>query len=807
MKRLFCLLLVIALLCAVPMPVSASQEERSIPYRVLERAAQSIQPEADFSPAPAKRGVEYCYGIPAPLSEGNAAVRGKNLPIYYIMVETGAANQTMYTLVYEGSSAIFDDPDFDGEPVATNTANFKQQEGLREYAFAMSTKGLNCGTYTALSFTVVNNSQIIEDTSMYVEVYVVEKEIPLNYYTLTDTVKDEQVKELNLVYGEERIFTFGHIPLISTQVKPILDISKRNNCVLAEEYHGMLQLYGNELGSTVLSFRTDYSSSSFSFRVNVCLSVQGHSYDAEVVREPGRETDGTTFYRCKHCHHSYMEYPESNQSVFNKFTDLPAKAWYTPEVKEAVELGLFKGVSAEAFGPETTMTRAMLVTVLWRYAGKPAAMQDSSFTDVAASQWYADAVAWAAENGIVSGVGKGRFDPDGTVTREQIAAILYRYAAQQGTDMSASADLSIFDDAAQVSAWAESSVKWAVGEGLISGSAEHGKLYALPLEGATRAQVAAILVRAINKLFADHSYYEIELPQCAVVEKGQIGMRAWTMYEDGTLVIEQAERETGFQWDWSEHKNNVVTVKLLQGVETVEYQEFKDLPSLKEVVLADSVRIISDEAFQNCQKLEFIRLPEGLLTISVRAFESCGMLKEISLPNNLRDLGAEAFKNCTSLTELKLPDGIEFTSNQNIVSCAHSAFEGCTGLTTVRTGYGMGRVPDGMFHGCTALQTVEFAPGIISIENGAFVDCSSLTQLVFPEDLRAFYDESFLGCTGLKSVTIFNPFLDLCTHYETFEGEESPVAPFPEGCEITAHLYSAGHAIAEYFGYAFHELP
>ncbi len=830
MKRFLCLLLVMALLCALPTPASASQEEeRSIPFHVLERAAQSIFPDTDFSPAPAKRGVEYHYGIPAPLTEGNAAVRGKNLPLYYIMVGGGDVNQIMYTFIYEGSSAIFDDPDFDAEPVVTNRAGFGQEDILHKYAFSFPTQYLNYGTYTALSFTVVNHSQIVEDTAMYTEVHVVKKEIPLDYYTLSDIITGEQVTEINLCYGEERIFALGHVPEISTQVRPMNYLSKRGSCFLFEEYYGMVCLSGNELGTGTLIFHTDTQGSSFSFRVNVCLSDEGHSYASEVIREPGRETDGTTIHRCEHCYHAYTEHPESNQKVFNKFTDLPAKEWYTPEVKEAVELGLFKGVSTEAFGPETTMTRAMLVTVLWRYAGMPAAKQDASFTDVAASQWYADAVAWAAENGIVSGVGKGRFDPDGTVTREQIAAILYRYTAQQGLDMSANADLSIFDDAAQVSTWAESSLKWAVGEGLISGSAEHGKLYAQPLEGATRAQVAAILVRAINKLFADNSYYEIELPQCEVVEKGQIGMRAWTMYEDGTLVIEQAERETGFQWDWSEHKNNVVTVKILQGVETVEYQEFKDLPSLQEVVLADSVTsigreafdnchmlesvrlpegllTIGREAFDNCRMLESVRLPEGLLTIDVSAFESCAALKEIKLPNGLRDLGSCAFRNCTSLTEIKLPDGILFTSNTSLVSCGYSAFENCTALTTVHTGYGMGCIPDGMFQGCTALRTVEITPGILAIYENAFAGCTALTEIVLPEDLQFFYDEAFLDSSNLMSVTILNPYLSLETFYENAEGEVSPVAPFPEGCEIIAHLYSAGHAIAEHFGYAFQKL-
>ena len=137
------------------------------------------------------------------------------------------------------------------------------------------------------------------------------------------------------------------------------------------------------------------------------------------------------------------------------------------------------------------MTRAMLVTVLWRYAEKPAATQGSTFSDVAQGQWYTDAVAWAAENGIVNGVGDGKFDPEGTVTREQMAAILYRYAQYKDCDVSDSASLQSFGDAGTVSSYAVPSMEWAVGAELINGMDGNLK----PKGTATRAQVATILMR------------------------------------------------------------------------------------------------------------------------------------------------------------------------------------------------------------------------------------------------------------------------------------------------------------------------
>ena len=143
------------------------------------------------------------------------------------------------------------------------------------------------------------------------------------------------------------------------------------------------------------------------------------------------------------------------------------------------------------------MTRAMLVTVLWRYAGRPEAGKNP-FTDVPAEQWYTEAVTWAAENGVVSGVGNGRFAPNGNITREQMASILFRYAKLTGLDTSKRGELAGFPDEGQVSSWAREALSWAVGEGIISGTAEGGRTILKPQGNATRAQVASILMRFIR---------------------------------------------------------------------------------------------------------------------------------------------------------------------------------------------------------------------------------------------------------------------------------------------------------------------
>ena len=180
-----------------------------------------------------------------------------------------------------------------------------------------------------------------------------------------------------------------------------------------------------------------------------------------------------------------------------QYSDVPMKEWYYDAVQYAARNGLMGGTSANTFEPESAMTRAMLVTVLWRYEGKPMGYQNT-FSDVNAKNgsWYIDAVAWAAANGIVGGVGNNKFDPDGNITREQMATILYRYAKKKGIDTGKRGDLSGFPDGSKVESWAKDAVQWTVAEKIIGGS----EGYLLPQGNATRAQVATILMRFIENI-------------------------------------------------------------------------------------------------------------------------------------------------------------------------------------------------------------------------------------------------------------------------------------------------------------------
>ena len=180
------------------------------------------------------------------------------------------------------------------------------------------------------------------------------------------------------------------------------------------------------------------------------------------------------------------------------FADVPSGSWYYDDVAYVYDTGLMTGLTATAFGPNLSTTRGMIVTILWRMENEPAAKHGCPFADVRRGSYYEQAIAWASENGIVTGFDASTFAPDRAITREQLAAILFRFAAYRGMDaVTLRENLSSFQDQAAISAYAVSALNWAVGEGLMQGTGD--KLE--PTGNATRAQVAAMLRRFMQRNF------------------------------------------------------------------------------------------------------------------------------------------------------------------------------------------------------------------------------------------------------------------------------------------------------------------
>lgn len=181
----------------------------------------------------------------------------------------------------------------------------------------------------------------------------------------------------------------------------------------------------------------------------------------------------------------------AKESVSLRFDDVRSAHWFADAVEYVTENGIMNGTAADTFSPNAPATRAMLVTVLYRLAGSPDADAAHGFADLTRGAWYVDAVAWAAENGIVDGVGSAQFAPNAHITREQLALILYRYAQHCGLDVSAAEDLTGYADAQSVSPWAQAAMRWAVSAGLISGRSASALA---PQSGATRAEIAQLLM-------------------------------------------------------------------------------------------------------------------------------------------------------------------------------------------------------------------------------------------------------------------------------------------------------------------------
>lgn len=183
---------------------------------------------------------------------------------------------------------------------------------------------------------------------------------------------------------------------------------------------------------------------------------------------------------------------ESTETTKLNFTDVKETDWFFKGVEYVVDKGVMSGVSENQFDPSGKLTRAMLVQMLYNMESRPACDAENAFMDVPVGQWYTDAVIWANDEKIVSGMGEGLFAPNMEITREQMVAMLYNYAKYKGYDVTASADLSAFADTASVSAWAQPAMQWAVAEGYISGM---GDSQLAPQGTATRAEIASVIMR------------------------------------------------------------------------------------------------------------------------------------------------------------------------------------------------------------------------------------------------------------------------------------------------------------------------
>lgn len=325
-------------------------------------------------------------------------------------------------------------------------------------------------------------------------------------------------------------FVIGENPLPSGTGIVIYDL---NGNVLMQDDDLQLGIFDESNGSFILK---NYKNGS-QFRLNTSLEVVEHfksnlivtysNNNVSVVNDPSHPTDtglrdcclmyegqvisdyhhATTrpFPTISGCNiyvfssndpeYAYTSYIIKNNSPH--FSDVFEDNWAAPYITLCYESGIMNGTGNGKFSPLSEVSRAQVVTTLWRLAGEPAAEGENTFVDVADSTWYTDAVAWAAECGITTGVGGAYFAPDRTVTRGEVAAILYRYAEYAGDDVSVKADLSSFADKSELSDWNRDAFAWCAAGGIITGktTGEFAPVRLAPSDALTRAEIAAILCR------------------------------------------------------------------------------------------------------------------------------------------------------------------------------------------------------------------------------------------------------------------------------------------------------------------------
>lgn len=230
------------------------------------------------------------------------------------------------------------------------------------------------------------------------------------------------------------------------------------------------------------------------------------------------------------------------------FTDVKTTDWFYDAVQFVSQRSIMSGTSDRTFSPNTTATRGMVVTILYRMEGFPSVSR-ANFSDVSSNAYYANAVSWASKNGIMSGYGNGKFGPDDAMTREQLATVLYRYTLNKGYDIVVNGYIHAtyqdglfwaYEDVWKISDYAEQAMTWAVGRGIISGSREN-YLYALkPNERATRAQVATILMRLYQEIIQVNGESNRALVSTGVYENddGWQQITISEIHKDGTIVFD-----------------------------------------------------------------------------------------------------------------------------------------------------------------------------------------------------------------------------------------------------------------------------
>ena len=490
LKRILAALLALTLLCGLGLPTFAAWDNgpalaagASEPARALHEAV---------------RAPEDCFVLPF-LDMENLTVAKGDTAFFEFLIYTDDPSYSVRLEIYRGdvSTSSF---------VTGNT--FELTTGSYRKSFRWDTSGASVGTYTICSMLLDSDEEIVSNSLMSFELQVVSKAIALKSLSFRESETVTPLTNWTMFVGDTLNVQLKYDPDNASVKRAERDVLSSNTTVAeVVDFAGLIAIHGMAPGTSTIS-----------------ATVGGKTAKLRVVVLQDRNCPSA------------------------KFMDVPDESnWAHKGIDYAVSHGLFAGTSDNTFSPDDSMTRAMMVTVLWRFAGKPTASGTNPFRDVPTNAYYYEPVLWAAANGVVSGVSADRFDPNGKITREQIAAIMYRYTDGQGYDTSELADLSVFPDANKVSGYAVTPIAWANKAGLINGDSVNGVSYIKPKDNATRAQVAAILMRYATSSFQPKAEPEDKLSILAGTWTGNI---TYSRDDDSllgqkmTLVLDKAGKGT-----------------------------------------------------------------------------------------------------------------------------------------------------------------------------------------------------------------------------------------------------------------------
>ncbi len=436
------------------------------------------------------------YIIPAPWSFGQAVVVGQKMRLDIEINDAGVDGGYIVSQIYKGTVNSVGEND---KPVVY--FEDKTSNGYYTLGIAWETAGLAEGDYVVFFGILDKDYNVV--TASYADLYLSKTEIPLKSVdifvyeldvledTSVDSTPDQVLADINMRFSvalnyepyhttANRTFTMSASGAVSAAEATY--VYGTGVATAAKPGTGAVTLSCGNISDTMTVYVKNLGT-------NAITPVAAHELDPEtmtVIKEPTATKDGEATGICTICGE------EVTVILPRVFSDTNSEQWYSDAVDYCYENELVNGVTADRFAPNHSLTRAQLVTILYRLEGNPKTEGTLEFTDVNTGSFYSDAVLWASKNQIVNGYENGTFQPNRNITREQLATILFRYVQYKDADSGSRSDLAGFEDAGKISNFAKEAFQWAVENEIVNGvTATQLK----PYGQATRAQAAQLLYK------------------------------------------------------------------------------------------------------------------------------------------------------------------------------------------------------------------------------------------------------------------------------------------------------------------------